>query len=114
MSGNASASPSNVVDNFLFGLLRLRGFLWAFSIRFLKAEDLIVCLSLLEERKVGSVCGIERRAGDGREIRLEPKLVMLLDLVVLLRSEGRFLGAVGAWKDILALSWKRGELKDLP
>lgn len=69
---------------------------WAFSIRFKKAECLIVRLSFFEFMKESEIMAPGRWVGGGRAIMPEPVWEVL---VVLLRMEGRFLGAVGACVD---------------
>lgn len=67
-SGNASASPSNVVTSFLFGRRRLRVFFDEdFSIRETKAECLMVRLSDFELMKVEA----DEDSGYDREAVLE-------------------------------------------
>jgi hypothetical protein len=90
-SGRASASDSSVVTSFLDGRRRLRGFLWAFSIRFTKAECLIRRLSCLEEMKPSEIMAPSRWVLRGRTSSPEP------DLEVFARTDVRFLGAVGAF-----------------
>jgi len=62
LSSSPSTSPrlSRFVINFLFGRLRFKGFLCAFSIRFTKAECLIVRLSFLLLMKPSSMIAPSR------------------------------------------------------
>jgi hypothetical protein len=91
-SGRASANPSKVVTNFLFGRRRFKGFLFAFSIRFTNAECLMTLLSLLEFMKLSDNSAPSRCVA-GRAISPDPDFGVL----VFERIEGRLLGAVGAW-----------------
>jgi hypothetical protein len=90
-SGRASANPSRVVASFLFGRLRFKGFLVAFSMRFTNAECFMTLLSFLEFMKLSDIWAPSRCTG-GRAINLDPDFGVL----VFERIEGRFLGAVGA------------------
>jgi hypothetical protein len=91
-SGRASANPSKVVTSFLLGRRRFKGFLCAFSIRFTKAECLMVRLSFLELINLSDISAPARCVA-GRAINPDPDF----EVRVLERIEWRFLGAVGAW-----------------
>lgn len=71
-SGNASASPSNVVLSFLFGRLRFRGLVCDFSIRERNAERLIEILSFFELMNESEITAPSRCTGGGRAIMPEP------------------------------------------
>ena len=90
LSSSPSTSPrlSRVVTNFLFGRRRFRGFAWAFSIRFTKAECLIVLLSFLLLMKPSSMTAPSRCDCGKRPD---------LDREALVRIAGRDFGAVGAY-----------------
>jgi hypothetical protein len=60
VSGKASASDSSVVISFLDGRRRLRGFLWAFSIRLTKEECLMSLLSAFVVMKPSSIIAPSR------------------------------------------------------